>query len=137
MSYPVFTEKPVVGGPMGGAERTEPGMVDEMGGGTADGEANGAIGLPYGGDDTEPKIGGGADDSMGGRVEVKATGGRGLEKLPGEKLETPAGVGRGRGLVIPAGSDGGLMVDVGGGGGVEGGVLSIPLSSIIFTLSCR
>lgn len=54
-----------------------------------------------GGDDTEPKERGGADECMGGRVDVKATGGRGLENAPGAKLETPAGLGCGRGLEIP------------------------------------
>ncbi len=65
MSYPALTEKPVVGGPMSGAER---------------------MGPPYG----PLRERGGAGDCM----EVKATAGTGLEKPPGANAETPGGLGR-------------------------------------------
>lgn len=102
MSYPALTEKPTVGG----ADRAGPDGAAALSNGTADGAANGAMGLLYGalvpgGDDTEPKEKGGAEECMGGKVEVKATGGRGLEKTPGAKLETPAGLGCVSGLEIP------------------------------------
>lgn len=98
MSYPPLTEKPVVGGPIGGAERTGPRGGPVLSGGPAAGEANEALGMPYGplrpsGDDIELRGRGGTEDCMGGSVEVKATEGTGLEKSPGVKAEMPEGLG--------------------------------------------
>lgn len=70
---------------------------------------------------------------MGGRVDVTAVGGPGVEKLSGAKLEIPVVLGRFSGLERPIVRGGGLMATAAlrGGGGVLGGVVSIPLSSII------
>lgn len=104
MSYPALTEKPVVGGPMGGAERTGPS------GGPADGGVKGAPGPAYGplrprGDDTEPRERGG-----GGSVE-----GTGLENPPGENAEMLEGTG----LVNPPGANAGMLVGLEMVGGPE------------------
>lgn len=81
---------------MGGAERTGPREGATPSGGPGGGEANGAAGPPYGplrliGDDIELRERGGVDEWMGGSVEVRATGGTGLENPPGAKAETPGG----------------------------------------------
>lgn len=91
---------------MGGAERTGPRGAAVLSGGPADGEVNGALGPPYGplrprGDDIEPRERGGTDDWIGGSMEVKATGGTGLEKPPGAKAEMLEGLGMVRGPETP------------------------------------
>lgn len=132
---------------MGGAERTGPGVVFSGGGGKDDGEENAGNGLLKaagtevltGGECTP--VTGRADayvkgtDDLGGATEE----GTGVEKLGCAKDGSGENAGAARGLdktggigvamaVVAAATDVPAVL----GGGVLGGVVSIPLSSIIF-----
>lgn len=137
MSYPALIEKVDVGGPTGGADMPGAGAggsLMEEARGCKEGEAEGGKGeLLVKGDaegNWEEREGGPARellkagrDGMGGR-EVE-TEGKLMELVP-ERV---------RGLDRPAGIGGELTVaaTVRGGVGLAGGVVSIPLSSIIFS----
>lgn len=77
--------------------------------------------------------GGARDDCTGGREEVVGRGaGVGVEKPSGAKEVMPVELGRVIGLVRPVVRGGGLTAEaIVGGEGLAGGVVSIPLSSII------
>lgn len=77
--------------------------------------------------------GGGAEEWIGG-MEVETARGTGVEKPSGVKVDMPVVLGRDRGLDRPIVRGGELTVAamLGGGKGEAGGVVSIPLSSIIF-----
>lgn len=142
MSYPALIENVDTGGPTGGADRPTAagggGLMEEAIGGT-EGEAEGGKGelLVYGEESIEE--GGYWEEREGGAVRgllkagLEGTGGREVE-TEGEPMETEPG--RDRGLERPMGSGGPLAVvaaTVRGGVGLAGGVVSIPLSSIIFS----
>lgn len=141
MSYPALMEKPDTDGPTGGANAPEAegggggGLVEEVRGGT-EGEAVGGKGeLLVKGE--ESVAGGGKWEERGGGADrglLKAgregTGGRAAE-TEGETELVPGGD---KGLDRPMLSGGALTeaATLRGGVGLAGGVVSIPLSSIIF-----
>lgn len=141
MSYPALIEKPDTGGPMGGADMpgagAAAGWVEEDRGGR-EGEAEGGKGelLVKGAASVEG--GGNWEEREGGAAKGLLKAGRGGTegrevKTEGEPMETE--------LVPERDGDrptvsGGLLTaaaPVRGGVGLAGGVVSIPLSSIIFS----
>lgn len=142
MSYPALMEKLDTGGPTGGADMpgAEPGggPMEEARGGR-EGEVEGGNGellvkweaSEEGGGKWEDREGCGARGLLNG---MEGTGGNAVE-TEGEPMETELVPERDRGLDIPMVIGGGLTVaaTVRGGVGLAGGVVSIPLSSIIFS----
>lgn len=140
MSYPALMEKLDMGGPTGGADmpgaEAGGGLMGEPSG-SKEGEVEGGKGEPLVKGEARVEAGGNWEDREGtvGRGLLKAgregRGGRGAVESGG----FPMVLGRDRGLDRPMVMGGGLTAaaPVRGGVGLAGGVVSIPLSSIIFS----
>lgn len=143
MSYPALMEKLDMGGPTGGADmpgaEAGGGLMGEVSGGK-EGEVEGGKGEPLLKGEESVEVGGNWEGREGaaGRGLLKAgmegRGGRVVES-GGFPMETALVLGRDRGLDRPMVIGGELTAaaPVRGGVGLAGGVVSIPLSSIIFS----
>lgn len=131
MSYPALMEKVDAGGPMGGGDM--PGAKE---GGGLMGETRGGKEAEVEGRKGELLVKGEASVEVRGNWEAAGRGllKGGMEGAGGRAVDTELVPGRGRGLDRPVvtGGDVTVAATVRGGVGLAGGVVSIPLSSIIF-----